>query len=77
MPYAPSHYRHLQSEFLEAGGSVNLDGNIKLSISARKDLMWWKVNLPTVNGKAFWLTEPELEIFSDASLRGWEHHVIR
>ena len=73
VPYAPSHYRHLQRNFLEAGGSSgnSLNKNIKLSNQACSDLSWWKVNLSIINGKAFWLTEPDIDKFSDASLSGW------
>ena len=67
VPFARTHYRHLQRECLEA---VGLNKKIILSDQAR-DLRWWRDNLDRVTGKSIWLSEPDIEIFSDASLSGW------
>ena len=73
MPFARAHYRHLQRAYIESGdsNSSSLLRIVKISDSVRKDLEWWCGNLALVNGHAIWLSEPDVEIFSDASLSGW------
>ena len=73
VPWTPSHYRHLQRDYLRSGGASddNLSKFISFSDSAREDLTWWRDNLAAGNGKKFWFSEPDVEIFSDASLSGW------
>ena len=40
-------------------------------MEAREDLVWWKCNLKSCNGRCFILADPDLSIYSDASLSGW------
>ena len=73
VPFARAHYRHLQRAYIESGDSGNssLSKIIIIPDSAHRDLKWWHDNLARVNGRAIWLSEPDVEIFSDASLSGW------
>jgi hypothetical protein len=49
----------------------DLNKTVVLPTEARADLEWWVANLRHSNGKAFFLSDPDLEICSDASLKGW------
>ena len=73
IPFAQSHYRSMQRFYIEQAHRFNRDLNSScmLSPDARADLEWWVVNLESINGKRFFPSEPDLEIYSDASLSGW------
>ena len=79
VPFARAHYRHLQRAYIESGDSTSssLSKIIIIPDSARKDLKWWYENLARVNGRAIWLSELDVEIFSDASLSGWGQHATK
>ena len=47
------------------------DGQIGLSLSARKDLEWWIHNLSEWNCRAIQAPDPTLVIETDASKKGW------
>ena len=44
---------------------------LQLPEEVKDEISWWILNLPMVNGKKFCITEPDLIIYSDASLSGW------
>ena len=73
VPFAQAHFRHLQrfyiSESRRFGGDLNKV--VSLSASAKADLEWWFSNLRSFNGKTMIPDEPEMVIYSDASLKGW------
>jgi hypothetical protein len=73
IPFAQSHYRSMQhfyiTEVKKAGGNLNV--KCSLSSESRSDLEWWVFNLEKSNGKDFFPRNPDIEIFSDASLSGW------
>ena len=73
IPFAQSHYRSMQRFYIEQAHRFNRDLNSScmLSPDARADLEWWVVNLESINGKRFFPSEPDLEIYSDTSLSGW------
>ena len=72
VPFTRAHYRHLQRAYIESGDSKSSSlSKLIIPDSARKDLKWWYENLARVNGRAIWLSEPVVKIFSDASLSGW------
>ncbi len=73
IPFAQSHYHSLQRFFISNAQRVgfNLESEVRLSPNARLDLSWWVENIEKANGKMFFPREPDLEIFSDASLTGW------
>jgi len=73
IPFAQAHYRRVQRSLissLRSNGS-NFGGHVTLSPTARQDLTWWVDNIASVNGRTFASSEPDLVIFSDASLMGW------
>jgi hypothetical protein len=75
IPFAQSHYRDLQSQYIEgykeSGGSLNL--TIILNKKSKQNLTWWVANVRESNGRPMSATDhPDLTIFSDASLSGWE-----
>jgi hypothetical protein len=73
IPFAQAHYRSLQRFYISNAQRVdfNLEAKVRLSPSAALDLEWWVANIEKANGKMFFPREPDLEIFSDASLTGW------
>lgn len=72
VPFAQAHYRSMQRYYIQqsrkSGGDLN--HRCRLSAEACDDLNWWVSNLNTVNGKCFAAGNPDLEIYSDASLSG-------
>ena len=68
---APLHYRSLQNLKHIALRKKGYDGQIGLSLSARKDLEWWIHNLSEWNGRAIQAPDPTLVIETDASKKGW------
>ncbi len=72
IPYAQGHYRKLQSFFINQSHThKDLKKTVCFPAGARFDLQWWASNLEHSNGKMFCSLNPDLVIFSDASLQGW------
>ena len=73
IPFAQAHYRHLQRLYIYHSKSFNYDLSryVALSSSARDDIRWWLENLSSSNGLCFLKRDPDLIIYSDASLHGW------
>ena len=73
VPFAQAHYRILQRFFISESRKFN--GNLNKVVSlppfAKKDIDWWFSNLRSFNGKTMISDEPDVVIFSDASLTGW------
>jgi len=73
VPFAQAHYRRVQQSLIAQlrwnGG--DFDGFVRLTRSAREDLSWWVQNVEFVNGRTLFPSEPDIFIFSDASLSGW------
>ena len=65
--HARAHCRSLQQD-LKAQLSFN---QVALSADSILELEWWIHHLSSRNGKTFAYHEPDLIIFSDASLQGW------
>ena len=74
IPFSQSHYRRLQRFYISNEQRANSDLNTKVRLSpcARLDLKWWVTNIEKCSGKTFSPRDPDMEIFSDASLSGWE-----
>jgi hypothetical protein len=73
IPFAQAHYRHLQRLYIFHSKFFNYDLSryVSLSSSARDDIRWWVENLSSSNGLCFLKKDPDLIIYSDASLYGW------
>lgn len=73
MSFAQSHYRQLQQRKLASFSfsDGDFDSRIELDDSARSELQCWAENLHLANGMSIEEADPDLIIFSDASLRGW------
>jgi Reverse transcriptase (RNA-dependent DNA polymerase) len=73
IPFAQAHYRHLQRLYIYHSKSFNYDLSryVSLSSEARDDICWWIDNLSASNGLCFLKQDPDLVIYSDASLQGW------
>jgi hypothetical protein len=73
IPFAQSHYRDLQAQYIESckqlGGSLN--STIILDKKSKQNLTWWIANVRESNGRPMSATDPNLKIFLDASLSGW------
>jgi len=70
--YGPLHYRHLEMDknFGLKFSKGNFDGTVQLSLRSLSEIRWWKCNVagsfcPISRG------EPDLVLYSDASLLGW------
>ena len=73
IPFAQAHYRELQLQFIESKKQFenSLNSSIYLNSASKRDLTWWIDNINRCNGRPMSATEPDLAIFSDASLSGW------
>ena len=73
VPFAQAHYRILQRFFIFESRKFNNNLNKVVSLPpfAKKDIEWWISNLRSFNGKKMIPVEPDVVIFSDASLTGW------
>lgn len=73
IPFAQSHYRSLQRFYIANAqrSKFDLETKVQLTPSAILDLEWWVANIERSSGKMFFPRDPDLEIFSDASLSGW------
>ena len=71
--FAQAHYRGLQLQFIESNKQFenSLNSSIYLNSESKRDLTWWIDNINRCNGRPMSATEPDLAIFSDASLSGW------
>jgi hypothetical protein len=73
VPFAQAHYRKVQSDLIwmlgKNGG--NFEKYLSLSEEARADLSWWVKSMDSSQGKIIFQGEPDIIIFSDASLSGW------
>ena len=72
--FLQSHYRSLQRFYISNAQRVgfNLENKDRLSQNTSFDLSWWVKTIEKANDKMFFPREPHFEIFSDASLTGWE-----
>jgi hypothetical protein len=73
VPFAQAHYRKVQSDLIWMLGRNGGDFEkfLVLSEEAKADLSWWIQSMDSSEGKVIFQGEPDLTIFSDASLSGW------
>lgn len=73
IPFAQSHYRDLQSQYIESykQSGRSLNSTIVLDQNSRQNLSWWIANVRESNDRPMSATDPDITIFSDASLSGW------
>ncbi|KZR98797.1 Uncharacterized protein APZ42_005622 [Daphnia magna] len=73
IPFSQAHYRHLQRLYPYHSKFFNYDLSryVSLSSSARDDIRWLVKHLSSSNGLCFLKKDPDLVIYSDASLHGW------
>ena len=73
IPFAQGHYRALQRLFIaeSARADGDLSSKIRLNEESRAELEWWSSNVRGSNGRPMSVRDPDLVIFSDASLSGW------
>jgi hypothetical protein len=73
VPFAQANLRNIQNFYIShtktAGG--NLGVKTILSDEAKEDLDWWIRQLDKSMGKSFLTSDPDLVLFSDASMTGW------
>lgn len=75
IPFAQAHYRRLQHRCLIESTKLNFSAKITLDNESRVNLTWCRDNLTKVNGKPLFANNPDITIFSDASLVGWGRYV--
>lgn len=71
VPFAQAHYRNFQLLYIAQAKTADMEKLITLSEESCSDLSWWVENLARQNGKPLVQNDPDLVIFSDASLSGW------
>jgi len=73
IPFAQGHYRGIQRLYIAQSAGMNGDLSTKIQLDGRSiaELEWWLANVELANGKPLSAQEPDLIIFSDASLSGW------
>jgi hypothetical protein len=76
--YAQAHYRNLQRFHISYSRKAkgNLDASFFLSSEEQKDLKWWISGADYISGRPIIFLSPEISIYSDASLTGWEQFVL-
>ena len=72
IPFAQGHYRCVQRQYLAESSRADgyLSKRLQLDRESLSDLDWWVNNVERVNGRPLSTHEPDLIIFSDASLLG-------
>ena len=70
--FGPLYYRHLERDKSEAvkQNKGNFDKQMTLSSSALQELEWWEQNISHSN-KLICHTQPDITIYTDASMSGW------
>ena len=70
--FGPLYYRHLERDKSEAvkQNKGNFDKHMTLSSSALQELEWWEQNISHSN-KRICHTQPDITIYTDASMSGW------
>ena len=68
---APLHYRALQATKNQAIAMGGYDHRISLPRAAKVELHWWYQHLTSHNGKPIKSPQPDLILYTDASLLGW------
>ena len=73
IPFAQTHYCSMQRFYITQAQQVgfNLSVKCKLAQEAKADLLWWIENLSLMGDKKFFPKNPDMEIYSDASLSWW------
>jgi hypothetical protein len=73
IPFAQGHYWAIQRLFIaeSARAKRNLSSKIQLNEESPVELDWWSSNVRGSNGRPMSVRDPDLVIFSDASLSGW------
>ena len=71
-PLTQAHYRLIQRFLLkETGLSLNLNRRVNLPEEVKNELIWWAQNIRLSNGRRFFIADPDIVIFADASNDGW------
>ena len=69
---APLHYRQLEVAKAKAiRRGLSYDSKTQVSTDMKSDLTWWVDRASSHNGRCLQITQRDLVIESDASLRGW------
>lgn len=71
LTFASAHYRAIQAQYIGCSASRELSEKITLDNGSLEDLRWWIENLKASNGKPLTVSDPDIIIYSDASLTGW------
>ena len=69
--YTQAHYRLSQNFLINQLKQHEWDKQVPLSRGVLEEIKWWNDSLSRVNGKTFDIQEPDIIIYSDASLIGW------
>ena len=70
--YGPLHYRHLEREKITGlkYHEGNFEGKIRLSAKAKAEIQWW-INNNDNSCHHINISNPDITIYTDASLTGW------
>lgn len=70
VPYAQAYYRNLQRFYIFHSKRSNFSQVVSLQLGVREDISWWLHNLSLSKGLCYVAKEPDIVIYSDASLHG-------
>ena len=75
VPYAQLYYRSLEIDKCDAlrNNQGNFDAKMTLSYQSKQDLLWWAASIEG-SQKSISQGNPDITIYSDASLAGWGAH---
>jgi hypothetical protein len=68
---APLYYRQLEKQKIRQVQSHGYDSKMSLTFHMKSDLTWWITHLKQHNGRNLQISQWDLVIESDASMRGW------
>ena len=71
VPYTQAHYRIFQNFLMNSSKIFDYNKEVQLPEEVKQEIGWWVNKLSEVNGKSFYIREPYMVIYSDASLSGW------
>ena len=71
IPFAQAHYCSMQRFYITQAQQVEFNLSVNCKLTQEANLLWWIENLSLMGDMKFFPKNPDMEIYSDASLSGW------
>ena len=71
VPCTQAHYNLSQNFMNRSLEHFDFNKELQLPEEVKEEIRWWIRSLSMINGKFFCITEPDIIIYSYASLSGW------